>query len=284
MSQNPPLLGDDFLHGTTALAAVQIAVEGFRLLPVGLRFWGRGALGPGIYLTRSLPWAAEFMRDFGETGGGAVLRVALAPGTRVLWAAPEHDPRVIDSLRREFGAGILKPDFPKAIPRNKHLRTRELIHLFSYLVKRAADGPFLCSFQVTGLRDVLRRAGYAGFGVLDGDLGLVVFDPARLRPLSFHRFRGSFARRHTREGRLRFTGDPKLVEAEPAKLLAMARAQLEEKARDRQEALADAEEARARGGEGAAEGMDGGEDAAERREEERASRALAAYARRHGLD
>ncbi|MCA8942127.1 MAG: hypothetical protein KDB80_06155 [Planctomycetes bacterium] len=186
----------DFLHGTSSLAAIGIWLDGFRLMPVHTRFWGRGALGHGIYLTRSLEWAIEFTRDFANTGSGVVVRVELGPGSRLLWLDGNFDPNTIESLRREFGAEVLRPDFHKAIPANKHLRTRELIDLLNYLHARKSGAGFLWKVGwagVSGVRSQLRRAKYSGFGCATDDLGIVAFDPANLVARSFERVTSSGA-------------------------------------------------------------------------------------------
>ncbi len=184
----------ELFHGTSPLEAIGIELEGFRLAPVADRFWGRGALGDGIYLTRSITWAREFMRDFAGTGG-VVIRVALAPDTRLLWLDGTFDSRRIESLRREFGAAILRPDFHKALPRNKHLKTRELIDLLNFLhARNEREGGGSRLYWQRGwsglgaVRAQLRLAKYAGFGCASSDIGIVVFNPATVIPASMHRF------------------------------------------------------------------------------------------------
>ncbi len=93
-------LKQPLFHGTSALAAVCISVDGFRLLNNILRRFGNGSLGNGIYVTASLEQAAWYSR-------GYIFEVRLAPGTRILWLDGHYDPRVIDSLRREFGKELL---------------------------------------------------------------------------------------------------------------------------------------------------------------------------------
>ncbi|MDX1945775.1 MAG: hypothetical protein SFU86_10295 [Pirellulaceae bacterium] len=162
-----------FFHGTTALAASCIAVDGFRLLDEGLRHWGEGGLGSGIYLTRAPTTAGFFSGD-----PGFALRVRLAAGTRMLRLTGEFDQRVIDSLRREFGAEILAADFDKAIPRNKRLRPGELIHLFNYLWSKDLVRVF--SDEHRAMRRYLAASQYHGLGESATDTGIVIFNPSRL--------------------------------------------------------------------------------------------------------
>ncbi len=178
------------LHGTTALNGASIAVEGFKVLANS----EPGALGRGIYLTCSLPWACEFMRDFECTGRGVILQVELAPGTRILRFDGRYDPQTIDSLRREFGAELLQVDFHKALPMNKHLKSRELIDLLNYL---ASDSGHIRTDPRSGwtgesrVRHALRKSGYMGYGCERSDAGVLIFDPARLRVSRWWRFDGA---------------------------------------------------------------------------------------------
>lgn len=231
------------LHGTTALAAVRVAVEGFRLPRTEECRGGQGALGHGIYVTRSLAWAAEFMRDFAATGRGVVVEVGLAPGTRVLRLDGNYDPRVIDSLRREFGAGILGPDFHKALPHNKHLRARELIELLNHMHARSPHNERWESgwTGLGGIRHELRKAGYAAFGCDRSDLGIVVFDPGMLRPRSFWRFRDPVALESHGPGRLEFVVEPQIRAVDCDWLRIAAQSDLQQREADFAELLGDPE-------------------------------------------
>jgi hypothetical protein len=61
VSEKPPIPATQvFYHGTSALAALCISIDGFRLLSERLRHWAEGALGNGIYVTASLETAAFF--------------------------------------------------------------------------------------------------------------------------------------------------------------------------------------------------------------------------------
>jgi hypothetical protein len=170
-------LSAPFLHGTSPLAAVCILIDGFRLLPIVLRPWYLGLLGHGVYITASLWQAAWFSR-------GYIFRVHLAPGTRILRLDGQYDPRVIDSLRREFGKDVLGAAFDKAIPSNKHLRRVEVINLLNYhwahydLDAKQRVQPLVAEFGM--FRRYLTRCHYAGLGCLESDAGVVVFNPSRL--------------------------------------------------------------------------------------------------------
>jgi hypothetical protein len=162
-----------FFHGTGALSAVCIAVDGFRLLDERLRPFGPGCIGGGIYLTAAPKNAAWF-----AGGEGCVLRVRLAPGTRILRLDGRFDQRIIDSLRREFGADVLSADFDRAIPRNKKLTRAELINLFNYLWGKTLLGNF--SDEHRQVRRYLTRNKYHGMGHETSDVGIVIFNPSRL--------------------------------------------------------------------------------------------------------
>ncbi len=163
-------MSERYYHGTTALSAVCIEVEGFRLLDERVRHWGRGYLGHGIYLSRSLPTARWFRLE-----GPYVLEVALGPGTKVLRVEGSYDPRRIRSLRREFGRGILSPDFEKAIPRNKELRPRELIDLVNWLYQSDRRRDRHGFYEgLRAIRRSVRRTGYSAFGDREGDVGMVL--------------------------------------------------------------------------------------------------------------
>jgi len=222
------------LHGTTALNAARIVVEGFRIL----KDPNTGALGRGIYLTRSLAWACEFMRDFGGIGRGVVFQVELAPGTRILRLHGKYDPRTIDSLRREFGAELLQIDFHKALPKNKHLRSRELIELLNFLVSdsdQIAITPRSHWAGESGVRHVLRKSGYMGYGCDRSDAGVVIFDPGRLKACGLWRLDGAVELKDEGPGNLSFETPPRLVPATPTWLLDAAEATLIEDERDQEE-------------------------------------------------
>lgn len=167
-----------YFHGTSPAAAVAIAVDGFRLLGPDLRNYGNGAIGAGIYLAGEPRAAVEYARD-----GHVVLGCDLAAGHRVLRLDGSYDHRVIRSLRKEFGHDLLRADFDRAIPANKHLERRELIHLLNYLWTRNEYGGILGLFAddlTRTARRTLQRHHYSGFGDPAG-VGMVIVNPSTVR-------------------------------------------------------------------------------------------------------
>jgi hypothetical protein len=163
-----------YFHGTRALAAVCISVDGFRLLPTDMRHWGYGAIGNGIYVTTLLETAAFFARDY-------VVRVGMAPGTRILRLDGQYDPSVIHYLSREFGKELFSPNFDRAIPNNKHLSRTELIHLANYFWEKGNGFAAWKGPEEQGpMRRYLMKHKYDGVGCIESDLGVVVFNPSRL--------------------------------------------------------------------------------------------------------
>ena len=163
-----------YYHGTRALAAVCISIDGFRLLPATLRQWVDGALGSGIYVTTALDTALYFAHHY-------VFQVRMSPGTRILRMDGQYDQSVIHYLGREFGKELFSPSFDRAIPSNKHLTRTELIHLANYFWARgqglaAWTGPE----EQAPMRRCLRKHKYDGVGCVESDLGVVVFNPSRL--------------------------------------------------------------------------------------------------------
>lgn len=186
-SEKPPISGPQvFYHGTSALAAMCISVDGFRLLSEQLRQWGEGALGNGIYVTAALETANYFASASSLNHHKYILRVRLAPGTRILRLDGNYDQNVINYLVREFGRELLGPKFDRAIPANKHLRRVELINLANYLWQRGqADKPrgigAWAGLESLGpLRRTLIHNKYDGLGCTESDIGVAVFNPSRL--------------------------------------------------------------------------------------------------------
>ncbi len=179
-----------YYHGTSALAAACISVDGFRLLPTSLRRWGEGALGKGIYITPE-PVTSYFFAELGDLNGGQdsrwyVVRVRMSPGTRILRLDGNYDPRVINYLGREFGKNLFTPKFDRAIPANKHLSRVELISLANYLWIRGEDekrGGIAAwsGLEAQGpLRRYLLKHKYDGMGCIETHIGVVVFNPSKL--------------------------------------------------------------------------------------------------------
>jgi hypothetical protein len=182
--------GTRYYHGTSALGAISISIDGFRQLHDGLRVWGHGAIGDGIYVTTSLETAGYFTGISPLTAcrdtHPYVLEVRLSPGTRILRLDGRYDPRVITYLRREFGKQLLSPKFHLAIPSNKHLTGVELINLANYLWvcgergMRGGIAAWAGHSDQGPLRRCLQQQHFEGMGCPESDVGIVVFNPSRL--------------------------------------------------------------------------------------------------------
>ncbi len=165
----------NYYHGTSPSSAICISEEGFRILDRKVRFWS-GALGTGIYITRNLKESLEF-GGLQSKNNTYVLQLELTRGSKIARLDDQVNQQVIDSLRREFGREVLGPGFARAIPKNKHLKPRELFALMGYFHKTDV------LFEDTTLRHVRRwllRLGYHGYGHTHNDLGIMLFDPSRL--------------------------------------------------------------------------------------------------------
>ena len=163
-----------YFHGTGALAAVCISIDGFRLLPTTLRRWGYGAIGNGIYVTTLLETASYFADQY-------VLRVRMAPGARILRLDGQYDRSVLDYLGREFGKELFSPHFDRAIPNNKHLTRTELIHLANYFWDKGKGLAAWTGPEEQGpMRRSLKKHQYDGVGCVTSDMGVVVFNPSHL--------------------------------------------------------------------------------------------------------
>ena len=116
------LADNEYYHGTIDYNAIQILYEGFRLKKKVSPYGRHGTFKQALYLTKSIDTAALFAY------GDIVFKCRLAGGLSVLKITERYDPKVIDTLKREFGKSILTGDISKAIPRNKHLTRKELIN------------------------------------------------------------------------------------------------------------------------------------------------------------
>jgi hypothetical protein len=199
MSMNNP---NYFYHGTSALAAVCIQMDGFRLFSDNLRNWSGGALGNGIYITVALDTAKFFADVSARSGKQAaakyVVRAQLTPGTRILRLDGRYDRKLIDYLGREFGKELLSPRFDRALPKNKHLSAVELINLANYLWDRGEKHGGIAAWSGQEdqgpLRRYLTRHKYDGMGVTDSDIGVVVFNPSKLVPEGVYQLAIDFSR------------------------------------------------------------------------------------------
>ncbi|MFN2107603.1 MAG: hypothetical protein ACK2U5_16505 [Candidatus Promineifilaceae bacterium] len=187
----------EYFHGTWEGNGYSIMTRGFELD----HDWGHGSnRGRGVYVAQKLESAANW-----TWGSGVIIRCHLQPGTRILWMDGHYDQRVISTLRREFGNELLEfgPQFHKAIPHNKQLTRQELIHLTNYILMHprrmggwgAFKGKkaryFGAWLDLSRLHEQIKRHDYDALGdrsfeYWDSD-EVVVFNPARVIPVSAHR-------------------------------------------------------------------------------------------------
>ena len=187
-----------YYHGTETRRAYAIMTEGFK---VGEMVHGR-LLGSGLYIAQELDTARFWSHHI-------VIQCQLRPGTRILWLHEGYDKSVLAYLKREFGRELLEagPQFYKAIPKNKQLTKTELITLCNYIFKTRKEKIWQYGFtprkgkkaqyygnswhDLSRLREQVRRHGYDALGdrsFEDWDSDeVLVFNPARVRPISAHR-------------------------------------------------------------------------------------------------
>jgi len=172
-----------FYHGTRELVAWSIMRQGFK---VGDETSGRN-LRAGLYIT---PRA-----DFAALWGPIVIRLRLVAGTRILWHTPT-DAHTIRYLKKEFGAGIIKPKFTELIPANKQLTKSEVAHLWNYLIDRyylnvrsTRRDPFhKLADRFPFIYKHLKRHGYDGVAAIHGDWHeIFLFNPSNAIPISAHK-------------------------------------------------------------------------------------------------
>jgi hypothetical protein len=171
-----------FYHGTREHVAYSIMQQGFK---VGEETSGRN-LRAGLYIT---PRA-----DFAALWGPIVIRLCLVAGTRILWHTPV-DPQTIRSLKKEFGAGIVKPKYTEVIPANKQLTKSEVAHLWNYLIDRYYLEPrsrrrgyfYELADRFPFIYKHLKRHGYDGVAAIHEDWHeMFLFNPSNAVPLSAH--------------------------------------------------------------------------------------------------
>ena len=182
-----------FYHGTSKRAARNILAHGLRDYSItaetpllkykaarGIDRWLHGgAYGRGTYITCNWRSALYF--------GPVLFRMELQPGTRIVRLDPAPDPKVIDTLTREFGREILRASPWKVIPKNKRLTLNEAIQLARYhRSKHEAD--WIHSRRnkheavMFDLRKILVRFGIHGWGEATDLNGIVIFATDRLKP------------------------------------------------------------------------------------------------------
>ncbi len=152
--------------------------------------WGRG-WGNGVYLSGT--------EEFAGLWGSIILRCELKEGCRLLWHE-EYDRNVIAYLKREFGAGILRPDFWRALPRNKQLTRQEIVAVWNYLMKkhylgrRAYEKGLMHQLQrqYSRIYEQLKRHRFDGVGCREADWPeMLIFNPSMVKPVSVHRYLGA---------------------------------------------------------------------------------------------
>ncbi|MFP4128672.1 MAG: hypothetical protein ACLFSF_06500 [Desulfonatronovibrio sp.] len=173
----------DYYHGTLPGNIKSIQRLGFKNLiwrsEDGKRFGSGGALGIGTYLSHDWKEALFF--------GEALFRVQLQEGTKIVDISKDPDMKIINSLRRKFGHVLFKPaaDFHKIIPRNKHLKQKELIELTRYHYFHTwgrAPRRHSAHYKITSMHhdslekclSMLRQYGFHGYGNPANDIGLVI--------------------------------------------------------------------------------------------------------------
>jgi hypothetical protein len=173
-----------FYHGTRTAFAYSIMRQGFK---IGQETHGRN-LGNGLYLTARIGFAAEW--------GPIIIRCRLKRGTRILWHT-KADVRTIRYLRKEFGAGILRPNFDTVIPKNKQLTLAEITQLWNFLLERhypyrlavRRDSYFKFVQNYPFIYKHLKRHGYDGVGMTAEDWPeIFLFNPSNALALSAHPF------------------------------------------------------------------------------------------------
>ena len=179
--------GQIYWHLTNATAAPLIMRQGFKInLPIK---HGRES-GDGVYLLLN----PEIDTDASAYGEYAI-RCRLKPGVRILWRQP-YDNKVIASIKKEFGLGILKPDFWKAIPHNKRLTKREAANLWFYLDSnyktyrwKGSKNKQLYRDNYSRIYSIIKAFNYGGVGIAEKNWSqVVVFNPSDLEALSLHTF------------------------------------------------------------------------------------------------
>ena len=179
-SLNP---GMELLHTTPAWCAPFILSQGFKVTKqqnLGRR------LGNGIYVTSRMETVALFNMGF-------LVKCQLTRPLKVLWLK-EYDPKVINSLKREFGKQILTNSFHKAIPRNKQLKQKELIELVSYFVSKKDKRRDWWNWNNwTYFTRHIKRHGFDAVGQIDHNYEeLLIHNPSSLKVISIHRFDATY--------------------------------------------------------------------------------------------
>jgi hypothetical protein len=173
----------EYYHATEGYKAIQILYEGFRLKGQHSS-WGKSSVfGQAAYLTKSLETALTFAQD-------VVFKCRVMDGVSILRIDGCYDDKIIDSLRANFGKHILSGNVSKAIPHNKHLTRRELIHLVNYRFLKMgswkASERWKWDHMLSSVRHQLQLHKFDAIGELDNEAGLAVFNPASVEPLGMY--------------------------------------------------------------------------------------------------
>ena len=175
------IINNILYHGTRAENVYSIAEEG---LKIGERFWGQCS-GHGLY-TSSRSGAALW--------GDYIVKCKLAQNSRIINTS-EPDKKVINYLKREFGKGILSPDFWKILPKNKQLTKNEIISLYSYLVKSPYNSTIkkrkkLLPLLYTNLSRINKQLRYFNIDGIKIDqhnyIEIFIFNPSNVEVISLH--------------------------------------------------------------------------------------------------
>lgn len=175
-----------YFHGTISLrSALAILKEGFKCY-----FFEDGSyegystiLGVGSYL--SCNWRVTVIF------GTYIFQTTLEGATKILDISKPYDPKIIRSLKKEFGHDITDSgNVEKVLPRNKHLKLDELTALTRYHYYRVWEHRPLKEFwtkkqerhlsALDSCISILKRIGYHGFGDPSDENGIVIFTPERI--------------------------------------------------------------------------------------------------------
>jgi hypothetical protein len=182
-----------FYHGTSKRAARKILAHGLRdyswtaetpLLKYkakqGITRWMHdGSYGRGTYITCNWRTALYF--------GPVLFRIELQPATRIVHLNVPPDPKVLDTLKREFGHEILKTTPRKVMPINKRLTLEQTIQLARHhCAKYESCGWGSVKSErherlMFDLRNILVRYGIHGWGEATDLGGIVIFATDRLK-------------------------------------------------------------------------------------------------------
>lgn len=138
-----------------------------------------GVYGRGTYITFNWRAALYF--------GPVLFRLRLQPGTRIVRLDLPHDPKIIDTLKREFGREILKASPWKVLQKNKRLTLDEAIPLARYhndIYERTwadCDPSNPHEALMFDIRKILVRYGIHGWGEATDLNGIVIFATDRLK-------------------------------------------------------------------------------------------------------